>query len=145
MPIDSFLFSALISELETEKNSIEKKLEAQRLAKEKEEQAEKEKHIFDYDDITTRIAKNLQNSEMDRIFDSDYFSNPEERANHEFQMRKAKERNDKRRKEALQDLSDQTDWIRKLTQDAKWERKQDELFSDIEIEESSTSEKKRKI
>ena len=39
----------------------------------KEELEEREKHLFDYSDITDRIVNNLSNQMFDRVFESDDF------------------------------------------------------------------------
>lgn len=98
-----------IQEINDSKTSIEEQIK------------EKNDHIFNNDDIVERIYKNLRNESIDRIFDSDEFIESDERIKKEAVERKSRERNNKRKKEALDQISMETDALRKLIQDAKFE------------------------
>lgn len=100
---------------------------------------EANKHIFDYDDITQRVAKNLQASNVDKIFESDFFMDPDKRVEEESKRRKSKERVTNKRKEALQQLTMETEALRKLTQDGKFDFEQIQHFDDVELSEPKPS------
>ena len=87
----------------------------------KEELEEREKHLFDYSDITDRIVNNLSNQMFDRVFDSDDFISAEERIKKADIARKHKEILDARKAESRRLLSYEAEAIDKLIKDAKWE------------------------
>ncbi len=87
----------------------------------KEELEEREKHLFDYSDITDRIVNNLSNQMFDRVFDSDDFISAEERIKKADTARKHKEILDARKAESRRLLSYEAEAIDKLIKDAKWE------------------------
>ena len=94
----------------------------------KEELEEREKHLFDYSDITDRIVRNLSNQTFDRVFDSDDFITAEERIKKADITKKHREIIEKRKIESRQLLKYEAEAINKLVQDAKWE---DELVMEI--------------
>lgn len=93
-----------------------------------EELAERERHLFDYSDITDRIVKNLSNQTFDRVFDSDDFISAEERIKKADVSRKHQEIINKKKLEARELLKYEAEAINKLVQDAKWE---DELVMEV--------------
>lgn len=97
---------------------------------------EANRHVFDFDDITQRIARNLQASEFDRVFESDFFVDADERIKNETEMRKSRERIQHKRHEALQQAAMETDTLRKLTQDGKFD-----FGDDIELSDHSVNDK----
>lgn len=94
----------------------------------KDELEERERHLFDYSDITDRIVRNLSNQTFDRVFDSDDFITAEERIKKADIAKKHREIIEKRKIESRQLLKYEADAINKLVQDAKWE---DELVMEI--------------
>ena len=94
----------------------------------KEELEEREKHLFDYSDITDRIVNNLSNQMFDRVFDSDDFISAEERIKKADTARKHKEILDARKAESRRLLSYEAEAINKLIKDAKWE---DEVVMEV--------------
>lgn len=99
-----------------------------------EEIAEQESHIFKMDDVAQRIARNLRNDTIEQLFDSDEFIDPDERLKKQTEERKSRERNLKRKKEALEQTAMETDAIRRLIQDAKFDFKQtSDRFDDVEL------------
>jgi hypothetical protein len=86
------------------------------------------------DDVTQRIARNLSADNIERLFDSDEFIDPEERLKKQTEERKSRERNLKRKKEALEQTTMETDSLRRLIQDAKFDFSQtSKRFDDIEL------------
>ena len=99
-----------------------------------EEIIEKNNHIFDMDDVYQRISRNLTVDSIDKIFDSDEFMDSDERLKKQTEERKSRERISKLRKEALEQTSMETDAIRRLIQDAKFDFKQtSDRFDNIEL------------
>ncbi len=99
-----------------------------------EEIIEKNNHIFNMDDVNQRIIRNLNNDNIERLFDSDEFIDPEERLKRQTEERKSRERNLKRKKEALEQVSMETEALRKLIQDAKYDFNQtSSRFDDVEL------------
>jgi hypothetical protein len=99
-----------------------------------EEIIEQNNHIFNMDDVTQRIARNLSADNIERLFDSDEFIDPEERLKKQTEERKSRERNLKRKKEALEQTTMETDSLRRLIQDAKFDFSQtSKRFDDIEL------------
>ena len=99
-----------------------------------EEIIEKNNHIFDMDDVYQRISRNLTVDSIDKIFDSDEFMDSDERLKKQTEERKSRERINKLRKEALEQTSMETDAIRRLIQDAKFDFKQSsDRFDNIEL------------
>lgn len=103
---------------------------------------EADKHIFDYDDIVKRVATNLQSTNIDKVFESDFFVNADERIANEERSRKSKERVTNKRKEALQQLTMETEALRKLTQDGKFDFQQIQEFDEIEFTEPTPKKEK---
>ncbi len=99
-----------------------------------EEIIEKNNHIFDMDDVYQRISRNLTVDSIDKIFDSDEFIDSDERLKKQTEERKSRERINKLRKEALEQTSMETDAIRRLIQDAKFDFKQSsDRFDNVEL------------
>ena len=99
-----------------------------------EEIIEKNNHIFDMDDVYQRISRNLTVDSIDKIFDSDEFMDSDERLKKQTEERKSRERINKLRKEALEQTSMETDAIRRLIQDAKFDFKQSsDRFDNVEL------------
>ena len=98
----------------------------------KEELEEREKHLFDYSDITDRIVNNLSNQMFDRVFDSDDFISAEERIKKADIARKHKEILDARKAESRRLLSYEAEAIDKLIKDAKWEDEAPMAYKDTE-------------
>ena len=106
-----------------------------------EETIEKNNHIFNMDDVYQRISRNLSNDNIEKMFDSDEFIDPEERIKKQTEERKSRERNLKRKKEALEQATMETDALRRLIQDAKFDFKQtSERFDDIELADPKVSD-----
>lgn len=99
---------------------------------------EANRHIFDFDDITQRIAKNLQASEYDRVFESDFFIDADDRIKNETERRKSRERVQKKRHEALQQAAMETEALRRLTQDGKFDFSEND---NIELSDHSVNDK----
>lgn len=62
------------------------------LVSEEEQKAETERHIFDYQDIITRIYNNLRGNELDRIFETEDYNQGVDRIKQAEKERKAYER-----------------------------------------------------
>ena len=99
---------------------------------------EREKHIFDYSDITNRIVTNLSNQVFDRVFESDDYMSAEERIKKEDRSRKSRAIIEKRKAESRQLLKYEADAINKLVRDAKWEDEVVMEADQLEIIEPST-------
>ena len=98
-----------------------------------EERIERDNHIFKMDDVNERIARNLRNDTIEQIFESDEFIDPDERLKKQTEERKARERNLKRKKEALEQMSMETDALRRLIQDGKFDFQQNSnKFDEVE-------------
>ena len=98
-----------------------------------EERVERDNHIFKMDDVNERIARNLRNDTIEQIFESDEFIDPDDRLKKQTEERKARERNLKRKKEALEQMSMETDALRRLIQDGKFDFQQNSnKFDDVE-------------
>ena len=98
-----------------------------------EERNERDNHIFKMDDVNERIARNLRNDTIEQIFESDEFIDPDERLKKQTEERKARERNLKRKKEALEQMSMETDALRRLIQDGKFDFQQNSnKFDEVE-------------
>lgn len=91
---------------------------------------EREKHLFDYSDITDRLVQNLNLQSMDRIFDSDDFISAEDRLRKMELARKHKEIIDKKRLQSRKMLVYEAEAINKLIIDAKWEE-EDNITNDL--------------
>lgn len=99
---------------------------------------EKEKHLFDYSDITDRIVTNLSNQVFDRVFDSDDYISAEERLTKAETARKHKEIIDRRKAESRQMLKYEAEAINKLVSDAKWENELVMEVNELPIVEPNT-------
>ena len=99
---------------------------------------EKEKHLFDYSDITNRIVTNLSNQVFDRVFDSDDYISAEERLAKAETARKHKEIIDRRKAESRQMLKYEAEAINKLVSDAKWENELVMEVNELPIVEPNT-------
>lgn len=99
---------------------------------------EKEKHLFDYSDITDRIVTNLSNQVFDRVFDSDDYISAEERLAKAEIARKHKEIIDRRKAESRQMLKYEAEAINKLVSDAKWENELVMEVNELPIVEPNT-------
>lgn len=99
---------------------------------------EREKHLFDYSDITERIVNNLSNQTFDRVFESDDYISADERIKKADIARKHKEIIDRRKAEARQMLTYEAEAINKLVKDAKWEDEVVSEVNDLPIVEPST-------
>lgn len=99
---------------------------------------EREKHLFDYSDITNKIVTNLNNQSYDRVFDSDDYISAEDRIKQADTSRKHKEIIDKRRSEARQMLAYEAEAISKLVRDAQWENDVVSEIDGLPIAEPST-------
>lgn len=98
-----------------------------------EERIERDNHIFKMDDVNERIARNLRNDTIEQIFESDEFIDPDDRLKKQTEERKSRERNLKRKKEALEQMSMETDALRRLIQDGKFDFQQNaNKFDDVE-------------
>lgn len=98
-----------------------------------EERIERDNHIFKMDDVNERIARNLRNDTIEQIFESDEFIDPDERLKKQTEERKARERNLKRKKDALEQMSMETDALRRLIQDGKFDFQQNsDKFDEVE-------------
>ena len=85
------------------------------------------------DDVNERIARNLRNDTIEQIFESDEFIDPDDRLKKQTEERKARELNLKRNKEALEQMSMETDALRRLIQDGKFDFQQNSnKFDDVE-------------
>lgn len=106
---------------------------------------ERERHLFDFSDITDRIVTNLSNQTFDRVFESDDFMTAEERIKKADETRRHKEIIEKRKAESRQLLKYEADAINKLVHDAKWE---DEVINEVDqlgiVEPTSGSDRRHR-
>lgn len=95
-------------------------------------QHEKDQHIFDFEDISTRIARNLKNGdEMFRI--KNVFNENVDRLNEEEKLRKSRERNSVRKKEAMELAALEAETFNKLAQNGQFENAFDDSFDQIDF------------
>ena len=106
---------------------------------------ERERHLFDFSDITDRIVTNLSNQTFDRVFESDDFMTAEERIKKADKTRRHREIIEKRKAESRQLLKYEADAINKLVHDAKWE---DEVINEVDqlgiVEPTSGSDRRHR-
>ena len=95
-------------------------------------QHEKDQHIFDFEDISTRIARNLKNGdELFRI--KNVFNENVDRLNEEEKLRKSRERNSVRKKEAMELAALEAETFNKLAQNGQFENAFDDSFDQIDF------------
>jgi ribosomal protein RSM22 (predicted rRNA methylase) len=95
-------------------------------------QHEKDQHIFDFEDISTRIARNLKNGdEMFRI--KNVFNENVDRLNEEEKLRKSRERNSIRKKEAMELAALEAETFNKLAQSGQFENAFDDSFVQMDF------------
>lgn len=102
-----------------------------------EEKEERDNHIFDYSDVANRIVKNLRDNSDARLME--LIKNPEDRIADAEASRKSKERIRVMRKEALSMAALETDTIRKLAQNGKFNDAFDDNFIDLDYDEQTTT------
>ena len=95
-------------------------------------QREKDSHIFDFEDISTRIANNLKNGdEMFRI--KNVFNEHIDRLDEEARLRKSRDRNAIRKKEAMELAALEAETFNKLAQNGQFENSFDTSFDQLDF------------
>lgn len=107
----------------------------------KEIQEEKDAHIFDYSDIANRIVDNLKNDD-DMFRFNNMFNNGEDRIEKEAKLRKARERNSIRKKEALEMTTIETETLNRLATIGFSEDSFDEKFDSLDYYDTTVQIKK---
>lgn len=95
-------------------------------------QKEKDAHLFDFEDISTRIADNLRNGD-DMFRMKNVFNENTDRIEEESKLRKARDRNKLRKKEALEMAALEAETLNKLAVAGQFENAFDSRFDDLDF------------